>query len=515
MNLKVSHLLPGLIALSKPGGLATHSSTPQNPGVVEIISTKAEKVLYPCHRLDKETSGALLLPESASRSSQLTELFSSRQVKKGYLFLTDRKTSFTRKEHASFIQREKGRYVSQTSKEHNATTHFTKLRGSKNSEVWKAEPLTGKTHQIRLHARDLGMPIIGDSLYGGGEFPFLLLHAHTVQFELDGQTITYQAPPPAIFETPSDLEDNPFATKLSLGLFRRRCWVEWTTQECIRLLHNEIPEVCCDKLGEVAWFYWYGERTPTSREIKDLSRFAEEAGCHHWKISLMHNKGGSSSPVLPKLQSENCPVEWCGIEEGITYVFRREQGSSAGLFLDQRENRSYVRQHAAGKQILNLFCYTAGFSVAAALGGATSITSVDTSKNTLEWAKENFKQNGLLPEKFRFIHEDARDYLKRAIKRGEHYDIIVVDPPSFARNKKGIFSFAKDYIPLVEQCLSLLTERGFVIASTNYEKIPFSDFLTLLKNHSERFGRKVTPLHLPLDFALGTTEPLMKSALIS
>ena len=131
-------------------------------------------------------------------------------------------------------------------------------------------------------------------------------------------------------------------------------------------------------------------------------------------------------------------MDWVGSEHGLKFVFKSNQGWSPGLFLDQRANRNWVHQNSAGKTVLNLFCYTGGFSVAAAKGGAERVESVDTSAATLNWSKENFAANDIDVSQHGFFKSDAREFLKIAKKKERQFDTIICDPPSFARSKNYI-----------------------------------------------------------------------------
>ena len=103
-----------------------------------------------------------------------------------------------------------------------------------------------------------------------------------------------------------------------------------------------------------------------------------------------------------------------------------------------------MRELAPGKRVLNLFAYTCGFTVAAAAGKATRTTSVDASRGVLDWGAENMEQNGLAGAHHAMVDEDVFDWLKLANKRGERYDLVVLDPPSYATTKSSRFSAAQD-----------------------------------------------------------------------
>src|SRR5690606_34186735 len=136
-----------------------------------------------------------------------------------------------------------------------------------------------------------------------------------------------------------------------------------------------------------------------------------------------------------------------------------------GLFLDQRERRLWVQEHSQGKSVLNLFAYTGGFSVAAALGGAIKTTTVDVGSRYIDWARQNFEINHLNLANHEFWSVDTLDFLQGAIKREHKFDIAICDPPSFGRSKRGIFKIEKDYALLLESISKVLAKKGILIFS--------------------------------------------------
>jgi 23S rRNA G2069 N7-methylase RlmK/C1962 C5-methylase RlmI len=171
------------------------------------------------------------------------------------------------------------------------------------------------------------------------------------------------------------------------------------------------------------------------------------------------------------------------VEEG-GFVFRTDLSGylDTGLFLDRRKMRALIREEAAGKKVLNLFCYTAAFSVCAAAGGAAEIDSVDLSNTYLEWGLLNFKLNGFKARivredggtaaAFRFIRSDALAFLSGAEKAGRAWDMIILDPPGFSNSKKmaGVLDIRRDYQKIIERCLRLLMSGGKLWFSTNIRR---------------------------------------------
>ena len=124
-----------------------------------------------------------------------------------------------------------------------------------------------------------------------------------------------------------------------------------------RLIHDEDSKIRCDRLGPVCWFYSY--RQISLKDLATMATLTNQVGSFHWCAQFMANRGNKNSEETKKY-SNNLPDEWIGTEENISYYFRRSQGKSPGLFLDQRANRRWLRKQSEGLRILNLFSYTGG-----------------------------------------------------------------------------------------------------------------------------------------------------------
>lgn len=190
------------------------------------------------------------------------------------------------------------------------------------------------------------------------------------------------------------------------------------------------------------------------------------------------------------------------LENGVRYQVFLNDGLMTGIFLDQHEVRaSLVDGLAAGQSLLNLFSYTAAFSVAAAMGGASRTTSVDLAKRSRDLSQAHFRANGLDLAAHDFIVMDVFAYFKYAKRHGLTFDIIVIDPPSFARNKKQTFSVAKDYHRLVAEALEILEPQGTLILSTNAANLTKSKFKKEIeKGFAGRPHRYLAEYGLPADF---------------
>jgi 23S rRNA (cytosine1962-C5)-methyltransferase len=191
-------------------------------------------------------------------------------------------------------------------------------------------------------------------------------------------------------------------------------------------------------------------------------------------------------------------------EHGVCFLARPGSGGSVGLFLDQRENRRRIAQLCAGKDLLNLFAHTCGFSVAAAAAGAKSTTSVDLSAGSLAWGKENFAANGIALDDHTFIRSDAFEYFKRARRQERRFDVIVLDPPTFARAKKPrrTFEIKRHLGELITASAELLRPGGHLLVSTNYRQmLPGALRARIEDALADRLLRIVALPKLPIDFA--------------
>ena len=255
-----------------------------------------------------------------------------------------------------------------------------------------------------------------------------------------------------------------------------------------------------DLYGDYAVFSWYNSYVYQIRKvISEAFRqvFPEVLGTYE-KIRF---KGLDYESA--HVYGQEAPDFFTVLENGVLYQVFMNDGLMTGIFLDQHEVRgSLVDGLAMGKSLLNMFSYTAAFSVAAAMGGASETTSVDLAKRSRELSEAHFQANGLSTDNHRFIVMDVFEYFKYAKRKGLTYDVIVLDPPSFARNKKQTFSVAKDYHKLISQSLEILNPGGIIIASTNAANVSRQKFTEQIdKGFAGRSYQILNKYGLPADFA--------------
>jgi 23S rRNA (cytosine1962-C5)-methyltransferase len=182
----------------------------------------------------------------------------------------------------------------------------------------------------------------------------------------------------------------------------------------------------------------------------------------------------------------------------VPLLVRLGDGLSTGVFLDQRSNRRRVREMAAGKTLANLFAYTCGFTVAAALGGARRTVSVDASAAALERGRENLAHAGLLGParggEHAFAAADAMSWLGRAARKGESFDLVVLDPPSYSSTRKGRFVADRDYVDLAAAAMAVVAPGGTLVACTNHRGITPQKFRRILFDAARAAKRDVTQM---------------------
>ncbi|SEJ81241.1 23S rRNA (cytosine1962-C5)-methyltransferase [Bhargavaea ginsengi] len=198
-------------------------------------------------------------------------------------------------------------------------------------------------------------------------------------------------------------------------------------------------------------------------------------------------------------------------ENGMNFAVDLNDGAMTGIFLDQRDVRKAIRdEYAEGRSVLNTFSYTGAFSVAAALGGASGTVSVDLAKRSLPKTIEQFAVNGIDYEAQDIVVMDVFDYFRYARRKELEFDLVVLDPPSFARSKKRTFSAAKDYANLLEDVLAITAKGGIVVASTNHAGFGMKKFRTFIDKAFQTSGRKYRILkeyRLPEDFRTPRNSP--------
>ena len=519
-----------LLVVHKPVGWNTHAPGPfAGEGIYDWLRHREPRwsSLAILHRLDKETSGVLVFGKTPLANRSLTEQFTQRRVRKKYLLLTDKPVPAKEFTLKTTLLRLGEKYASRPGGEM-AETHFavtavcdrrkSPLRqpmatvGDRRYNVVEASPLTGRTHQIRVHAAESGFPVLGDTLYGGTPAARVFLHAAEISFThpMTSKSVT--------FHVPADFDADP-------GLALRAAVIEPEATNAFHVIHG----------ASGGWPGWYFERlgdfllsqseqplrADQREELARLMKTLSARGAYHKILSRQVRRAtvADSSPKL--VLGEAAPERYGIMENGVRFEVSFNEGYSVGLFLDQRDNRRrFLTGHIAAAfdfgpwtpdfGFLNCFAYTCGFSVCAARAGARTV-SLDLSKKYLEWGRRNFALNGLDPAAHDFIYGDAFDWLRRLAKKGRAFDAVALDPPTFSQSKEhGAFRAEKDFAKLVAAALPLIKPAGILFASTNAADWSPEKFMAGVEAAIGASQRKILKQYYvpqPPDFPISRNEP--------
>ena len=292
-----------------------------------------------------------------------------------------------------------------------------------------------------------------------------------------------------------------FGNRLKKRSHHLRKWPKKLGTDCYRLYERDIKEVplvvdrYVDALHIVEIDY-PKFRTP-AQQIEWLELMAGRASevleTPREHVFLKRKQRQRGSDQYQRVASKNR----CFIvrEQNLRFEVNLSDYIDTGLFLDHRNTRQVVREMASGKRFLNLFCYTASFTVCAAAGGAQSTTSVDASKNYLDWARRNLKHNGFDPDEHELICQDIWEYLDHPPR--ELYDLVVLDTPTFSNSKSRArdFIIERDHPEVINQVLKLLSPGGILFFSTNSRRFQLS-----LEKLETNLCEEITPATIPDDF---------------
>ena len=235
--------------------------------------------------------------------------------------------------------------------------------------------------------------------------------------------------------------------------------------------------------------HWYNEGIYRFKAwvVSYLSGLANCKGIYEKKRFC---EGGQYIQDQDFVTGEVAPAPLVILENGISYATYLDDGAMVGIFLDQREVRKKIgAMYASGKTVLNTFSYTGAFSVAAAVGGAKQTTSVDVANRSREKTKEQFLLNGIELSNQQIIVDDVFGFFKYAHRKSLSYDLVILDPPSFARTKKTRFSAEKDYTNLLKEAILITNESGVIVASTNCASFSMAKFKQFVREAFLASGR--------------------------
>ncbi|GAB6428706.1 MULTISPECIES: class I SAM-dependent rRNA methyltransferase [Bacillus] len=297
-----------------------------------------------------------------------------------------------------------------------------------------------------------------------------------------------------------------FESKIKSALHKRKQFYKSSDTTAFRVLNGEgdgLGGLIIDYYDGYYVVSWYSEGIYNFRDeiIAALQKVANFKGIYEKKRFDTKGKYIEGDDFVAGERGEFPLIVK---ENGVNFAVYLNDGAMVGVFLDQRNVRKQIRdKYAKGRTVLNMFSYTGAFSVFAALGGASKTTSVDLANRSLSKTIEQFSVNEIDYEAQDIIVEDVFLYFKYAAKKKMKFDMVVLDPPSFARSKKYTFSAAKDYKNLLKETIAITENNGIIVASTNcsaFDMKKFKGFIdTAFKEMNGKY--KILEEHsLPEDF---------------
>ncbi|MCU5379677.1 class I SAM-dependent rRNA methyltransferase [Bacillus cereus] len=297
-----------------------------------------------------------------------------------------------------------------------------------------------------------------------------------------------------------------FESKIKSALHKRKQFYKSSDTTAFRALNGEgdgLGGLIIDYYDGYYVVSWYSEGIYTFRDeiIAALQKVANFKGIYEKKRFDTKGKYIEGDDFVAGERGEFPLIVK---ENGVNFAVYLNDGAMVGVFLDQRNVRKQIRdKYAKGRTVLNMFSYTGAFSVFAALGGASKTTSVDLANRSLSKTIEQFSVNEVDYEAQDIIVEDVFLYFKYAAKKKMKFDMVVLDPPSFARSKKYTFSAAKDYKNLLKETIAITENKGIIVASTNcsaFDMKKFKGFIDIAFKEMNGTYKILEEHSLPEDF---------------
>lgn len=310
-------------------------------------------------------------------------------------------------------------------------------------------------------------------------------------------------------ENPNPLEEEYWIDKIRRAYQLRQTYLDLKNTNAYRLIHAEgdfFPGLIVDVYDQVAVLQLLIKGT------ENIHTYIQK-GIQSLGIPYIYLKMKESTQRLESTQlssgwlTEPFPETIQVKEYGLSFKIDVEKGQKTGFFLDQRESRLLLQHYAQDKKILNAFSYTGGFSVYALQGGAKTVHSVDISKDAIAMGDKNIHINFGENAAHESVAEDCFDYLK---KSQEEYDIIVLDPPAFAKNKRAVANASRGYMSLNELGLKRLKKGGLLFTFSCSGSISRDLFRKIIFTAAAEVGRRVRIIHQltqPIDHPVNIYHP--------
>lgn len=499
-----------VIALDAPEGVPSQSADPTHPDdLVHRLKVflrdrdGSEPYLGSHQRLDQDTSGVILYALDKRANKSLAAQFEGRAVDKRYVAVVEGWSGGGRRLEHQLVRGRDGNTVVAGPRDRRAkraVTHVEVLERAGGRALLALRIETGRTHQIRAQLAASGAPILGDRLYGGARAPRLMLHAArlSLRHPLEDTPLAIDAPtPPSFLRALRGEEREPVSDALARAKERRWGLAHRADTTAFRLVNeggDGLPGLAVDVYDDWAVVHVYRDDAPLEPLLDALDFRGVYLKQRPKQANVIVDGRDERYAPSEPVRGAPAPDPLVIHEHGVPYRVRLGEGLSTGIFLDQRDNRARVRELAAGRRVLNLFSYTCPFSIAAAAGGAASTLNVDASARLLEWGEEGLTLAGLAGSQHAFLQADCFEALEGMAARGERFDLICCDPPTYSRTKASRWTSGTDWVALAAACLRVLSPGGHLLACSNDRRMPHNKFRRYLHEGAREAGVSLAQL---------------------
>lgn len=496
------------LAVHKPTGINTHAAWEGDIGIAEWLQLHQNRKIGIISRLDQGTSGILLFAKTVAAGRTAQQIHDHKKAIKTYRFISHKRYQKSGKPRKRWQRND-------TLDGKECQTIFQYLESGKGYHCYEARIAGGRTHQIRRHAALSGVPVLGDSDYGGKSFGRLCLHCLQISWPEIKEDIVINQPDSFTFLLNTT---NTLQLESSIAWERRLGWLQ-STSNSFRLIHRDecsLPVTIdyYDGFLLITGFDKIAGKTSLQKALEPVLEYFNQKLPYRGVVLRYHLRNPHKNRLIHQTSNwgEDPGKLRIAEEHGLLYGIHLADSRHTGLFLDQRDSRRRVFKAAKGKRVANLFSFTCSFSVAALAGGAEVVFSVDLAGSTLNRGKKNFVYNGLSSSgKGKFIQEDVFKWLNRQEKKQvkdpetfQFWDLIICDPPVFSSgDKSNPFHVQKQWSELTRKIRTLLSPDGQALFANNHRSGKASYYEKTLQKHFS----KVLRLSPPFDFPSLTGKP--------
>jgi 23S rRNA (cytosine1962-C5)-methyltransferase len=483
------------LVLHKPPGIDVGGAVEGDSGLLDVLARLRgdSGELFVTNRLSRYESGVLVLAKTETLARHIRTGLREKRIQQQYLAVSLLAGAGSAKKTAPRkSDRNRGKRPGKSGAGPaggtvpSSETTFRVLGAAGRRALVQCDTIAATTHELRAQLRGAGMRLWGDRIGAGPRrpVPHHVTHLHLARFAYHdpgtGSKRVFHATAPEGFDRPLSGSLHP-PRALAAALSRRLRGLIDVGSDSYRLITGDkegLSELVAQRWGDLVVIeLGSGGVKLNKRDLRGMADWFVETlevgnvACRaaRSKVRAGGGKGMEEPAGLELIRGGSVPETVVIEERGLRFEVKPGGGASAGLFLDQRENRSRVRALAEGGEVLNLFAYTCGFSVAAAAGGAKRTVSVDIATGSLDWGRRNFELNGIDLGDHVFIRSDAGEYLKRATRQGLMFDLIVIDAPTFAHARRGGKPFAvkAGLEGLVHEAAARLRPGGTMMVTVN------------------------------------------------